>query len=76
VAATLCLLRAQITKKTKFSVCEIILLHFLVEIKEIVVGGTTSGMLYNCLPKVIITLRGLDSYIACRFHKYGWPNRT
>jgi hypothetical protein len=38
------------------------LLHFLVEIKEIAVGDATSGILYNCLPKVIITLRGIDSY--------------
>jgi hypothetical protein len=51
-----------ITKKTNFPVCEMTLLHFLAEIKEIVVGGATSGILYNCLPKVIITLRGLDSY--------------
>jgi hypothetical protein len=53
------------------SVCEMTLLHFLEEIKEIVVGGTTSGILYNYLPKVIITLQGLDSYTTCRFEKYG-----
>jgi hypothetical protein len=38
------------------------LLHFLEEIKEITVGGATSGIMYNCLPKVIITLWGLESY--------------
>jgi hypothetical protein len=38
------------------------LLHFLAYIKEITLGGTALGMLYNFLFKVIITLRGLDSY--------------
>jgi hypothetical protein len=38
------------------------LLHCLEEIKEIALGGTTSTILYNFLFKVIITLRGLDSY--------------
>ena len=56
-----------------FLVWETILLHFLEEIKEVVVGGATSGILYNELPKVIITVQGLDSYTACRLHKYGWP---
>jgi hypothetical protein len=46
-------------------VCEMTSLHCLVEIKEITVGGATSGILYNCLPKLIITLRGLDSYTTC-----------
>jgi hypothetical protein len=32
------------------------LLHFLAEIEEIEVGDATSGILYNCLPKVIITM--------------------
>jgi hypothetical protein len=59
-----------------FSVCEMTLLHFLAEIKEIAVGETTSGIMYNCLPKEIITLRGLDSYIVCRFQKYGCPKIT
>ena len=39
-------------------------LHCLEEIKEIELGGTALGILYNFLFKVIITLRGLDSYIA------------
>jgi hypothetical protein len=76
VVMTFFLLQAWITKKTNFSVCEMTLLHFLSEIKEIVVGEDTFGILYNCLPKVIITLWGLDSYTTCRFHKYGWPKRT
>jgi hypothetical protein len=38
------------------------LLHFLAEIKEIEVGGATSGILYNCLPRVIITSWGVESY--------------
>jgi len=76
VVTTIYLLQAWITKKTNFPICEMALLHCLAKIKEIAVGSTTSGILYNCLPKVIITLRGLDSYIACRFHKYGWPKRT
>jgi hypothetical protein len=63
-------------KEEKFLVCEMTLLHCLGEIKEIAVGGTTSGILYNCLSKVIITLWGLDSYTTCRFHKYGYPKRT
>jgi hypothetical protein len=53
------------------SVGEMTLLHFLEEIKEIAVGGTTSSILYNCVPKLIITLWGLDSYTSCHFHKYG-----
>jgi hypothetical protein len=61
VAETFYLLRARITKKTNFSVYEMALLHCLAEIKEIVVDNATSGILYNCLPKVIITLRGLNS---------------
>jgi hypothetical protein len=52
------------------------ILHFLEEIKEIAVGGATSGILYNCLPKVIITLRGLDSYTKCCFKKYNCPKIT
>ena len=44
--------------------------------KEIVGGGGTSGIMYNLFPKVTIIARGRDSYIACRFHKYGWPNNT
>ena len=51
-------------------------MHFLVEIKDVAVGGATSSILYNELPKVIITKQGLDSYIACCLHKYGWPNNT
>jgi hypothetical protein len=42
-----------------FLVCEMTLLHFLAEIKEIAVGGATYGILYNFLPKEIITLRGI-----------------
>ena len=41
-------------KKTNFIVWEMILLHFLVDIKEMVVGRATSGILYSFLPKVII----------------------
>ena len=62
VVTTICLLQARITKKTNFLVCEMTLLNFLAEIKEIVVGDATFGILYNFLPKVIITLWGLDSY--------------
>jgi hypothetical protein len=47
-----------------FLVCEMTLLHCLEKIKEIVVGSATYGIMYNRLPKVIITLRGLDSYTA------------
>jgi hypothetical protein len=50
--------------------------HFLAEIKEIALGGIASGILYNFLFKVIITLRGLDSYTTWNFHKYGCPKRT
>jgi hypothetical protein len=48
--------------KKNYPVCEMTLLHFLEKIKEIAIGGTTSDIFYNCLPKVIITLLGLDSY--------------
>jgi hypothetical protein len=47
---------ARITKKKNFPVFEMTLLHFLAEIKETTVGGTTYGIMYNFLPKVIITL--------------------
>ena len=53
-----------------------ILLHCFAVIKEMAVGGATSGILYKLLPKVIITKRGLDSYTSCLFHKYGFPNNT
>jgi len=76
VASTFFLLRAQMTQKMNFPLCEMALLHCLVEIKEIVVSGATSGVLYNCLPKVIITFQFLDSCTTCRFHKYDWPKRT
>ena len=52
------------------------LLHWFAVTKEMVVGGATSGILYNLFPKVTITTWGLDSYIACYFHKYGCPNNT
>jgi hypothetical protein len=71
VAETFFLLRAWITKKTNLLVYEMTVLHCLANIKEIMVGGATSGILYNFLPKVIIKLWGLDSYTACLFHKYG-----
>ena len=35
--------------------------NFLANIKDIVVGRTTSSILYNLLPKVIITVSFLDS---------------
>lgn len=37
-----------------------IILHFFVVNKEMAVGKATSGILYNLLPKVIITKRDLD----------------
>jgi len=43
-----------------FLVREMSLLPFLAAIKEVVVGGATSGILYNELPKEIITTRGLE----------------
>ena len=70
------LLWERIRQKMNFLVWEMSLLPFLVEIKEVAVGGATSGILYNELPKEIIKVRGLDSYITCRLHKYGWPNNT
>jgi len=66
----------RIRQKINFLVCEMSLLPFLAVIKEVVVGGATPGMLYNELPKEIITAPGLDSYTTCRLHKYGWPNNT
>ena len=63
-------------KKIWFLIWEMILLHWLAKIKEMAVGGATSGILYSLLPKVIIMLQGLDSYTTWCFHKYGWPNNT
>ena len=59
-----------------FLVCDMSLLPFLVVIKDVAVGGATSGILYNELFKETMTVRGLDSYTACRLHKYGWTNNT
>ena len=59
-----------------FLVWEMILPPFLEDIKEVAVGGATSGVLYNVLHKEIITTQGLESYTTCYFHKYGWLNNT
>ena len=59
-------------QEINFLVYDMSLLPFLVVIKEVAVGGATSGILYNELSKEIMTARGLDSYTACRLHKYGW----
>jgi hypothetical protein len=66
----------RIIRKTNFLVLEMSLLHCFSVTKEMVVGGAISGILYNLSAKVIITAQGLDSYTACHFHKYGWPNNT
>ena len=76
VATIFPLLWEQTRQKINFLVLEMSLLPFLAVIKEVVVGGVTSGILYNELPKVIITTRGLDSYTTCHLHKYGLPNST
>ena len=52
------------------------LIAFIYEDQRDGVGGATYGIMYNLLPKVIITVRGLNSYISCHFHKYGFPNNT
>ena len=65
-----------IIRKTNFMVREMILLHLFAVIKEMEIGGATSGILYNLLAEVIITEWGLDSYRTCHFHKYGFPNNT
>jgi len=76
VATIFPLLWERIRQKINFLVCEMSLLHFLAVIKEVVIDGATSGILYNELSKEIMTERGLDSYTTCRLHKYGWPNST
>ena len=76
VATIFFFLYGRIIRKINFLVLEIILLHFFVVIKEMVVGGATFDSLYNLSPKVIITELGLDSYTTCRFHKYGCLNNT
>jgi len=58
-------------QKMNFLAWEMSLLPLLVVIKEVAVGGATSGILYNELHKEIMTTRGLDSYTACHLHKYG-----
>jgi len=50
------------SKRKKFPVWEMILLHFLAEIKEMAVVGATFDILYKLLPKEIIIVRRLDSY--------------
>jgi len=65
-----------VIKKTNFPVFEMSLLHYFTVTREMVASGTTFGILCNLFPNVTITMWGLDSYIACRFHKYGWPNNT
>ena len=63
-------------KKINFLVWDMILLPFIVDIKEVVVGGVTSGILYNVSSKEIITAWALDSYTTCHFHKYDFSNNT
>lgn len=63
-------------QENKFPILEMSLLHCFAVTKEMAVGSTTSGILYNLFPKVTITAQALDSYTACRFHKYGWHNNT
>ena len=58
-------------QKMNLLVSEMSLPPFLAVIKEVAVGGATSGILYNELHKEIITARGLDSCTTCRLHKYG-----
>ena len=65
-----------IVMKKNFLVWETILLHCFAVVKEMIGGGTTSGILYNLVPREIIIVWGLDSYTTCHFHKYGWPNNT
>ena len=65
-----------IIRKKNFQVFEMSLLHYFVVTREMAVGSATFGILYNLFPNVTITARGIDSYIACHFHKHGWPNNT
>jgi hypothetical protein len=74
--ATIFPLLWECTIQMNFLVCDMSLLPFLAVIKDVAVGGATSGILYDESPKEIMTARGLDSYTACRFHKYGCPNNT
>ena len=46
---------ARIVMKKKFLVWEKILLHCFAVLKEMAEGDTTSSVLYNLFPKVIIT---------------------
>lgn len=66
----------RIWKKRNFWVWEMILLHFLTNIKEMMVGRATSGVMYSLFPKVIITMHSLNLYTTWHFHKYGWPYKT
>ena len=52
----------KIIRKKKFLVWEMILLHFFAKIKEMKVGSDASSISYNLLPRVIITVRGIESY--------------
>ena len=48
----------RIIRKTNFPVLEMSFLHCFVVTKEMEVGGSTSGIMYNLLPKVAIIARG------------------
>ena len=56
VATVFFLPRGWIIKKTNFLVLDMSLLHCFVVTKEIAIGGGTFVILYNLLPKVIITV--------------------
>jgi len=76
VATIFPLIWEQTRQKINFLVCEMSLLAFSTVIKEVAVGGPTFGIMNNELSKEIMTAQGLDSYTACRLHKYGWPHNT
>jgi len=63
-------------RKTNFPVLETSLLHCFAVIKEMVLGGYTSSILYNLVPKETIIAWGLDSYTVSHFRKYGCPSNT
>ena len=52
----------RIMKRMDLLIKEITFLDYLSKIKETTVVGTIYGILYGYLPKVTVTLQGLDSY--------------
>ena len=63
-------------KSTNLPVWEITFLHCFAVMRDTAVAGSASSILQSFFTKVIMTLRGLDSYTTWCFHIYSFPKRT